>query len=264
MNILLSLAFRTLLVVSVCITTVGTSAADPPKQVFRAGAAAIDTTPTKFPVIINGNFTEGKATKAMDPLHARALVLDDGTTRLAMVVVDLCGIEARFADEAKRLAQEATGISTDRIMISATHTHSAPSAWAALGSRIDEEYVAFLIPQIARAITLAEKNLEPARIGWTVTTAPEQTHNRRWITRPDAVITDPFGNKTARAMMHPGYQNPKFIGPSGPVDTDLSLLAVQSTAGRPIAVLANYSQHYFGPRRCRRIISADSARGSAN
>jgi hypothetical protein len=46
--------------------------------------------------------------------------------------------------------------------------------------------------------------------------------------------------------MHPGYQNPDAIGPSGPVDPDISMLSVQSRDGRPIALLANYSMHYFG------------------
>jgi hypothetical protein len=45
--------------------------------------------------------------------------------------------------------------------------------------------------------------------------------------------------------MHPGYQNPDAIGPSGPVDPGLSILSVQSPEGRPIALLANYSMHYY-------------------
>jgi hypothetical protein len=46
--------------------------------------------------------------------------------------------------------------------------------------------------------------------------------------------------------MHPGYQNPDAIAPSGPVDPALTVLSVQSRSGRPIAVLANYSMHYYG------------------
>jgi Concanavalin A-like lectin/glucanases superfamily len=46
--------------------------------------------------------------------------------------------------------------------------------------------------------------------------------------------------------MHPGYVNPDVIAPSGPVDPALTVLSIQSTEGRPLALLANYSQHYFG------------------
>ena len=238
-----------LLIAAMLTTTLSANepAGSPPaKTVFRAGAAAVEITPITFPVIVNGGFTEQMATKALDQLHARAIVLDDGATRLAIVVVDSCGIEARFLDEAKRLAHDATGIPTDRMLIAATHTHSAPSSWAPLGSRVDEKFTAGLIPQIARAIKQAADRLEPARIGWTVVSDPKHTHNRRWILRSDKMQTDPFGVRSVRAMMHPGHQNPNYIGPSGPVDTDLSLVGIRATSGRPIAALANYSQHYFG------------------
>ncbi len=46
--------------------------------------------------------------------------------------------------------------------------------------------------------------------------------------------------------MHPGHESPDAVGPSGPVDPGLSIIAVQSPDGRPIALLANYSQHYYG------------------
>ncbi len=222
------------------------AAQEPGTKTFRAGAAAVDITPEKFPVIVNGGFLEGTAGAALDRLHARCLVLDDGTTRLALVVVDSCMMPRDLLDEVRKQTQQTTGIPADRLLISATHTHSAPSVMGALGSRADEGYRRFLGPQIVRAVQLAVKNLQPARLGWTVVQDFEHTHCRRWIYRPDRLLTDPFGGRTVRANMHPGYQNPNAIGPSGPVDPDLSLLAVQSASGRPLALLANYSMHYYG------------------
>ncbi len=87
---------------------------------------------------------------------------------------------------------------------------------------------------------------EPARVGWAAVDDPDHTFCRRWIRRPDRMIDDPFGKRTVRANMHPGYQNPDAIAPSGPVDPALTVLSVQSRSGRPIAVLANYSMHYYG------------------
>ncbi|MDE0736734.1 MAG: hypothetical protein OSB47_12985, partial [Pirellulaceae bacterium] len=55
-------------------------------RVLRAGAVAIDVTPLKLPVIINGSMIEKTADKIVDRLHARCLVLDDGTTQVAIVV----------------------------------------------------------------------------------------------------------------------------------------------------------------------------------
>ncbi len=213
---------------------------------FRAGAYAMDITPREFPVIVNGGFREQRASRANDPLYARCLVLDDGRTTVAIVVVDNCLMPRDLLDKAKELAHRATGISTSRMLISATHTHSAPSVMGALGTDADPEYTQFLPGQIAKGIEAAVKNLAPARVGWAVAEAFEHTNCRRWILRPDRIRTDPFGQRTVRAMMHPGYQNPDFVGPAGPVDPHISLLAVQTPQGTPVALLANYSMHYFG------------------
>jgi putative membrane-bound dehydrogenase-like protein len=214
---------------------------------FRAGAAAVDVSPVTLPAIQNGGFLEASADRVVDPLFARALVLDDGASRIAIVVVDSCMLPRPVCDEAKRIASDATGIARDRILIAATHTHSAPSAMDyCLGSRADPDYTASLPPRVAQAIIAAAKRLSPAEIGVTVADAPEHSNCRRWIRRPDRIDVDPFGERTVRAMMHPGYQNPDYIGPAGPVDSGLSLLSVRALDGRPIALLGNYSMHYFG------------------
>src|SRR4051812_14688878 len=90
----------------------------PARPSLRAGAAAVDISPTQFPVNINGGFLAGFASKVNDPLHARALVLDDGTTRLAICVIDSCLMPRELLDEAKALASKSTGIPTDRMLIS--------------------------------------------------------------------------------------------------------------------------------------------------
>jgi len=215
------------------------------KEVFRAGAYAIDVSPDKLPVIVNGYTFERAVNVVHDPLYARCLVLDDGDTRVAIMVVDICVMPRDLIDRAKGLAHELTGIPTDRMLVSATHTHSAPSAMPALGSRADPRYVEYLPERIAEGIRFAAENLAPARIGWTVAEAPEHTYSRRWIMRPDRIGTDPFGLRHDWAKMCPAYQDPGAVGPAGPVDAELSLLSVQSPEGRPIALLANYSMHYF-------------------
>lgn len=214
--------------------------------VLRAGAFAMDIAPPILPVIVNGGFLQHEADSIRSPLHARCLVLDDGQSRLAIAVVDNCLIPRELLDDAKQQAHRATGIPIDRMLISATHTHSAPSVCGALGSDVDEAYARYLPGRIAQGIARAVQNLAPAEIGWTVVNDFEHTHCRRWILRPDRIKPDPFGFTTVRAMMHPGYQNPDYIGPAGPVDPALSILSIRSAQGRPIALLANYSMHYFG------------------
>ena len=183
-----------------------------------------------------------------DPLHARCLVLDDGSTTVAIAVIDTLFMPRDMLDKAKEAIHKRTGIPTDRILISATHTHSAPSLAGALGTGVDEDYVGRLPGWIVEGVARAAKKLAPARVGWAVVKDSEHTNCRRWICRPDKIGLDPFGGRTVRAMMHPGYQNPNYVGPAGPEDPYLSILALQSPDGRPIALLANYSMHYYGDK----------------
>jgi len=216
------------------------------KAPFRAGAAAIEITPESFPRIIAGGFLEQQAAAVQSPLFARSFVLGDGKTKIAMVVVDTCMMTQRLINDAKQLAAGQCDIPADHMMVSATHTHSAPAAMSCLGTREDKEYAAMLPGKIAEAILAANNNLEPAQVGWAQVDDWEHTHNRRWIRKPENLIVDPFGQATGRAHMHPGYQSPDIIGPSGPVDPGLTVLSLQTPEGRPLAVLANYSQHYYG------------------
>lgn len=223
------------------------TAAEPARATrFRAGVAKVDISPTNYPVIVNAMFTERSATQTVDPLNVRALVLEEGGTRVAIAVVDTCMMSRELIDQAKALAHRTTGIPVDRMMVSATHTHSAPSAMGCLGSRIDPRYAAYLPGRIAEAILAADGRRAPAEVGWGGVDDWERTFNRRWIRRPDRMLNDPFGNPTVRANMHPGHESPDAVGPSGPVDPGLSVVGIRTMDGKPLAMLANYSQHYYG------------------
>ncbi len=219
----------------------------PATRPLRAGASAVDISPTTLPAIQNGGFLERTADRVAQPLHARALVLSDGEERVAIAIVDSCMVPRDLCDDVKARVTAEIGIPRERVLISATHTHTAPSAMDyCLGSRADPAYTKQLPPLIARAIVEAARREEPAELGFTVVDAPDHTACRRWIRRLDRPDVDPFGERTIRAMMHPGYRNPDYVGPSGPEDPALSILAVRRVDGRPIALLGNYSMHYFG------------------
>jgi len=220
--------------------------AAPDSRVFRAGVDQVDITPVRLPITISGGFLARKAERAEAGLHARALALDDGRERLVIAVVDTLMMPRELLDRVKAAAARATGVPPDRILISATHTHSAPPLMGALGTDEEPGYVAFVEPRLVAVIEGAVRRLAPARVGWGVIEDREHTHCRRWILRPDRIRLDPFGQPTVRAIMHPGFQSPDFTGPAGPADPALTLLAVQYADGAPMAVLANYSMHYVG------------------
>ncbi|MCB1226912.1 MAG: HEAT repeat domain-containing protein, partial [Verrucomicrobiales bacterium] len=215
---------------------------------LRAGAAVVDVSPKKLPAIRNGGFIQALWERVEDPLFARALVMQSGGETIALCVVDSCMLPTDVCNAIKAGVTQQVGIPSNRILISATHTHSAPGTMSmCLGTRKDETYTEQMIPQVVRAIVEAHGKRRPAKVGWAQVDAPEFTNCRRWIRRSDKMAVDPFGEKTVRAMMHPGYQNPEFTGPAGPIDPQLSLLSfVDAKDGEPICVLANYSMHYFG------------------
>jgi len=95
---------------------------------LRAGAYVQDVTGSFDSYLVSGGFTERRRGKMnLGDLNARCFVLQRSKVSIAIAVVDSCMIPRTVCDVAKKLASKATGIPTDRILIAATHTHSAPS-----------------------------------------------------------------------------------------------------------------------------------------
>lgn len=213
---------------------------------LQAGAAVVDITPEKLPVLVNGGMTSRSLDRIRTRIHARALALSDGEHRLAIVVVDSCMMGRVLLDDVKALASIRTGIPASHLLISATHAHSAPASMGCLGTDADPDYVPYLRAKLVEAISTAVSRLEAAEIGFARTMAADFTALRQWIRRPDRIADDPFGNKTVRANMHAGANPDDVTGEAGPEDPELSLISVRTKAGAPLAVLANFSMHYFG------------------
>ncbi|MDF1751503.1 MAG: hypothetical protein P1U89_01885 [Verrucomicrobiales bacterium] len=215
---------------------------------FKAASVIVDITPQTFPVLVNGGMLSRSVDTVHTPLSARSLAVSDGNESIVIVVVDSCMVPRPLCDQAKSIASEKAGIPMDHILISATHTHSAPSCLSCLGTEADPVYSPFLVKKLVDAILTPLKNLEPAKVGFGRIDAAEFTALRRWVRRPDRLDLDPFGNPTVRANMHSAKNYDDVIGKSGPEDPELSMIALQSTDGRPIALLANFSMHYFGDK----------------
>ena len=168
---------------------------------LRAGAHIEDVTGSFDSYLVSGGFTERRRGK-MNPgdLKARCFVLQRGKVSIAIAIVDSCMIPRTVCDEAKKLASKQTGIPTDRILIAATHTHSAPSVMNyCLGTMADPAYTKFLPLKIAEGIRQAHAKLEPARIGWSQVRAPDSPIAAAGL--PDRTVCNSI---------------PSATGPSGP------------------------------------------------
>jgi neutral/alkaline ceramidase-like enzyme len=214
---------------------------------FRAGAATSNITPPLGGLIVGG-FAPLPSTHIHDELHARCLVLDDGSTKLALVVCDLLGIDRQVSDDARALIHKDLGIPPENVLISATHTHSAVSALgkdARIISHTMDEYQRFVARRVADGVKRALNVARPARIGWGSAAAPEHVFNRRWYLKEGTMPPNPFGG-IDKVKMNPPAGSPNLLEPAGPTDPMIPFIALREPGGKPIAVFSTYSLHYVG------------------
>jgi hypothetical protein len=224
---------------------------------LKAGAAVTDITPTLFPMNMPGGFNANEAKSAHDPLNARALVLDDGKTKLAWVVIDHLSVPRKVTAEAKEIASKATGIPVENMLVSATHTHTGvsaadePVAETPGGPKLSDRqvkanaYRQVMLDGIAQAIIKAHAQLRPAAVGAAASPLPTEVFNRRWYLKPGQMPLNPFGEMD-KVKMNPNNSPEVLERPAGPTDPDVSILSVQDARRKPLALFANYSLHYVG------------------
>ena len=134
-------------------------------QTFRAGAAIRVITPDPLLPVSGGVGIPNKTTVKNGDLFARAMVLEKDGVRTAIVGLDNLGWPSVLGDQARALIK---GIPPENILIGATHTHSAPDAYAFPDENgktgADMKYLQWCIKQIAEAVNEATANLAPANL----------------------------------------------------------------------------------------------------
>ena len=184
-------------------------------------------------------------------VRARAIALDTGVERAALVQVDLGGIPYALVQRVYELIPE-TGIPLENIMIAATHTHSSTgpiwpddsSGYAALGGdAFDPRVFEFTAQGIAQAIAVANANRVPAKLGIAETRVTNASRNRNFepFTRNEDVPEDEEAAREAS------------------IDPRLTVIRVDETDGRPIGVWSNFAIHEtsFGDENL--LFSGDNA-----
>ena len=174
-------------------------------MMLRAGAAKVDVTPSEkeLPKNYRG---------ILDHLFARAIVVDNGSSRAAMVSVDAGAIPSPLWEHLSARAARELNIPVDQFLLTATHTHSVP--WTAPAGYED---------RIFEAMRQAVAALRPARMAYG-TGVSYINVNRN--------IIDP---KT-----HRWWEGPNYDGPS---DKTVAVLEFDALDGKPIAVYYNYAVH---------------------
>ena len=134
-------------------------------QTFKAGAAVRIITPDPLLPVSGGIGTPKPATVKQGDLFVRALVLESGNTKVAIVNIDNLGWPSVLGNQSRALIK---GIPPENILIGATHTHSAPDAYGFPDengqSHADLKYLNWCVQQVADAVNEALKKLEPASL----------------------------------------------------------------------------------------------------
>jgi len=190
---------------------------------LTAGVAKSDITPPLgTPLAGYGARRAQPSTGVHDPTEARALIIDNGSEKIAFVSVDHLGFDHGMVERIRGIASEATQIRPDHIFVMSSHTHSGGGSFMemlpllanALAGKFDPKTRAFYEQRTAEAIIAANKTLKPARIA--------------------------IGAGEARGISRFRSSWP----PEGPVDPEVGLIRVDSVAtGKPMAVLMNFAAH---------------------
>jgi neutral ceramidase len=214
-------------------------------QSLSVGAAEVDITPPAG-ARLAGYFNERLATGTHDPLHAKALVIQQGAEKVALVSCDLVGFSLGVTTNARAQASALTGIPVRNIVICATHSHTGPlfegplrdyfHAVAVEKNSHDPaeqvNYPVFLIERLVKVITTAQANLRPAQVQAGITTQAGLAFNRRyWM-------------KNGQVVFNPGQLNPNIVRPAGPTDPDVAMLVARDAQTRqPFAGLTVFATH---------------------
>ena len=178
---------------------------------LRAGAAKVEITPKASDLAV--------ATDSIrDPLFARAIVVDDGTTCAVLVGLDLGGAATAMVTDATTRAAAATGCPAGNILISATHTHSSNPQGLGQGPPLART----VADAIVQAATTAKSKLAPARVGYGTT-------------RIDLNVNRDLFNSKLEWRQEPN--------PNGPSDKTLAVVEFLGADNVPIAVYMNYAMH---------------------
>jgi neutral ceramidase len=147
-----------------------------------AGAASVIVTPDLGCPLAGFDARKGVAEKVHDDLFARTLVLDDGTTQVALVSVEVLGVSKPFAYRVRAEVERRTGIPATNVILSATHTHCAPvtlNHFFNQGQPLDETYLDRLASRIVSSVVSANEARKPRRLRTGFVTVEGVAVNRR-------------------------------------------------------------------------------------
>ena len=162
---------------------------------FLAGAARADITPA-VGTLLYGYNPHQVSTSIHDNLSVTALALRQGDDTAILLTVTVGDFQTALVDEIRAKMSEACGVPAGRIVVAATHTHSAPNVAGMEGwGGVDREYVdAILFPAMIQVVKDAVANLQPAEYAVGVTESKVGINRRQQLLNGDIALgQNPWG-----------------------------------------------------------------------
>ncbi len=186
-----------------------------------------DTEKLHVPLGGYGERMNARALGVHDNTMVKALILKDGDRKFALVTVDILGIVRPLRDEVLKRIKD-TGIESDNLMISASHTHASVEMNALHSGNVfgipnigiyDEKLLMFTADRIAEAIIAANKTFVPIRVGVASRDVAGLSRNRRNDPTVDNTVTvlriDDADGKALAVFVnfaaHPTFMNPSIM-----------------------------------------------------
>jgi hypothetical protein len=200
---------------------------------LKAGFAKIDITPhigikkagwLKFD-------TTDVSDKILDPLYAKALVLQSEKAQIAFISLDVLSIRWTQANSIRKRIQETCGFSGANIMIAATHNHAGPATVNLGDARREEGYLQLLENGAVQAFQKALAAVQEAQLGFGHTFEWQVGFNRRIVMR----------DGTAR--MKGSFADPNSLYLEGPIDPEVGVIAVRSLNAQNMGLIVNFACH---------------------
>lgn len=180
---------------------------------------------------IPGKFFVRNSDGILDRLYAHAAFLSDENGNACVIVsVDVIFIPTDMAEEARCMISERLQIKKERVMLVATHSHTAGPVWSwGEFAHASEEYITFLKKRIVDAAQLAASQVRDVKIGISKGLENKIAYVRDFKLKDGSVGTNPLPENVEHSL--------------GDIDPEILVLRIDEPDGTPYGVFVNYACH---------------------
>ena len=201
------------------------------EQGLLAGYAKIDITPD-YQIGLGGysNAESRRNVMVEEPIYATCIALTDGDETILVYTIDNCACSQEMAVKFRTAAAEATGISDEKIFLSATHSHNCPS-WNDYPEA--EQYRQLVLDAIVEGAKKALEDRAPAQILAAKPEFPGMNFVRHYITENGTYAGSNFGT----------FKNNPAVGYVTEPDRQMVLVKFQREEPKKSILMVNWQGH---------------------